>query len=100
MTLEYNMACKICSVPIQTGDEVESKSGGYNQPKLYHAKCYDESHNDTEYTLEKISKYSREDLEDILVDEFETPLPDNMSNVDLIEFILLKELEWITDSLK
>jgi hypothetical protein len=99
ITLRYNMACKICSCPIIPGDTVESKAGG-SQPKLYHAKCYDDSHYSLEYTYEKLIRYEREELEEILVDEFESELPDGISTEELIELILVKELEWITDNLK
>lgn len=45
-TMGYYLFCKICEKALRIGDEVESKTGGKG-PKLYHAKCYDESHLDT-----------------------------------------------------
>lgn len=46
-TQGLDLRCKICGVPLQIGDEVESKSGG-NRPKFYHAECYDDFHLDFE----------------------------------------------------
>ena len=95
-TLMYNLSCKICECPIIPGDEVESKAGG-NGPKLYHAQCYDDAHQHFEYNEEKLSRYPREDLIEIVEDEFEVELenPDELTDEDLIDFILLLELEWI-----
>jgi hypothetical protein len=39
-TLGHKLVCKICDCPIDIMDRVESK--GKN--KVYHAKCYDDSH--------------------------------------------------------
>ena len=43
VTQGFNLICKICEVPLQIGDEVESKAGG-SGPKYYHAECYDSYH--------------------------------------------------------
>ena len=95
-TLEYNLNCKICVCPILPGDEVESKAGG-NGPKLYHAECYDNAHQEFEYSEEKLAKYDRNDLLAIVNEEFNIELEnkDTVTTEYLIDLILLLELEWI-----
>jgi len=40
------LICKICCCPILVGDEVESKQQRRGKTKLYHKKCYEDSHYD------------------------------------------------------
>ena len=40
------LTCKICECPILVGDEVESKQQRRGKTKLYHKKCYEDSHID------------------------------------------------------
>ena len=40
------LICKICTCPIQVGQEIESKQQSRGKIKLYHSKCYEDSHMD------------------------------------------------------
>lgn len=42
----YNLICKYCECPILVRDEVESKQQRRGKSKLYHKKCYEDSHHD------------------------------------------------------
>ena len=42
----YNLICKYSECPILVGDEVESKQQRRGKSKLYHKKCYEDSHHD------------------------------------------------------
>jgi len=39
----YKLVCKICEVPLQVEDCVESKPSKYRRRKFYHCDCYDGS---------------------------------------------------------
>ena len=45
-TRKIPLICKICDCPIQVGQEIESKQQSKGRIKLYHSKCYDDSHID------------------------------------------------------
>ena len=39
----YKLICKICSLPLQINDCIESKPSKYKKRKFYHCECYDGS---------------------------------------------------------
>jgi hypothetical protein len=43
VTRGLELVCKICDIPIQIGEEVESKQQKNGKLKLYHGRCYDDS---------------------------------------------------------
>lgn len=71
----YDLRCKICLERVERGeisiekadikpfDEVESKASGKG-PKLYHAKCYDDSHYESNTEMLKYPDGDEEGDED------------------------------------
>jgi len=57
---KVGLICKICECPLLVGEEIESKQQRRGKSKLYHAKCYDDSHFKSEYgdeTDEEVEKF-------------------------------------------
>jgi len=54
------LICKICGCPILVGDEVESKQQRRGKTKLYHKKCYEDSHIESSISDEEIEKDLKE----------------------------------------
>jgi len=56
----YRLVCKICEVPLQVGDCIESKPSKYRRRKFYHCDCYDGSHMD----VPELSEEEEKELEE------------------------------------
>ena len=42
----FNLVCKLCNLPLQVGDCIESKPSKYRRRKFYHCECYEGCHID------------------------------------------------------
>jgi hypothetical protein len=68
------LICKICGCPILVGDEVESKQQRRGKTKLYHLKCYEDSHIDSSIPNEEIEK----DLKELNIENEKNNEDDNL----------------------